>query len=324
MSNSSLFTPPIFALTRFELEVDSGSSRLYANGLQQVDVLITVSAIDPTTFESYTLTPSDFSTLALIEYNADGVLLPIVSDETAVATGWAYALAENRYTAYPSTLDDVSTAPKKLEDDVLINQFKTFYVQTVATNQLKIGAQIWGGETDEKGNRVFITTNAESTIKDSVTLIPQSVPLYSKENLVFTATQIEGDSTSPFGWDSVDYYSFSLRPQSGAGAFLNIVTPPKGMSMFDVAPAERGSCIGWADIGSKAVSYFATSAMNHKTLVAGYPEVGKGTLVLVRRDKLTLSNPPGRPDSITLRDEYGNDYTIPFNFGTTRSTLIFI
>lgn len=310
MSVAPVVVPPKFILTKFEIAVDSGSDQLYANGRQQVKVLITLTASTPA-FGSYTLSADELNSIRLIEYNKVGVELPYVGEGDAV--GWGYSTVRNVYKYHAVTVESETQA----------NQYVELYVQTTADSQLKIGARILNGGTTD-GVADYYATNDADSLNDSVTLRPVNVPAYSRQNLAVSKVKVHGDSDVSFSWDTVDYYSFSLLPQSGGAAFLNIQTPPLGICKFDAAPHDRGSAVGWAGINTKTISYFDNASFTPNSLEGEYPQAGRGTLVLVRKNSLYMpGNPPTGSDSIKLRDEYGNDYTIPFSFGDTRSTLVF-
>lgn len=312
-----------WTLNKFEVYIDSGSEQLFANGRQQVKVRVIVQAVQqgPNGFEAYLLPEFDLQCIWPIFYDKVGGKIVDVPfrENNEPLLGWAWTWEKNPlYRYFNSTQLPLDGATLNGAGLTAGDQYRDFWIDTTELEQVKIGAKVTRFILLEEPT-VF-ATNDENYLNGYVTLRPVAVPAYSLGNLTYEQTSYEGDSESPFGWDCVDYCSFSMNPLSAGGGFISVQTPPRGIFKFDVSPANRGSCIGWVNVGETAISYSGNNRPYSPIPVPtssydGYPAVGRGLLVMVMRNE--LGNPAGAteaPDSITMRDFYGNDYTIRFTF----------
>ncbi|KAI9039400.1 uncharacterized protein KD926_009414 [Aspergillus affinis] len=139
---------------------DQVTDRLYANGNMQVPVIVTINAINPTTWATHRLTDAELQEIQLIDYYSGAVL-----------TGtWFYSLTPNGFAHTLAGTDEpvepTSDAPQSIR----------LYVSSTRIENRVIGARI------TQPNNTVVTTN--STIFNSlVTLTAIQPVIYTTGNI---------------------------------------------------------------------------------------------------------------------------------------------
>ncbi|WP_285423145.1 hypothetical protein [Pseudomonas sp. efr-133-TYG-103a] len=154
-------------LSTFKIEVSSTNSGLYGNGLQQVEVTLTVEAV-----EEEIITEEQLKSLTLVYLDAEGSYIPLPDHRTESFDWFASLTHDERFDYYEgSGRTHVSSSPPSSASRAELT--KKFYVSTVALGGSEITLRARISKTD---NEHYVT---EDTFDSSVDLSSVSVPTYS-------------------------------------------------------------------------------------------------------------------------------------------------
>lgn len=193
-------------LVAFNVEV-RGTDRCYANGLQQIEVLVTIETNHP----DVPLTPVELSTLRF--YNVIGnSLLPFIEvaqeglEPTQSSEPWAVNYLPNEYDRQPTVLD---------EDDRVHSEFSTsrrrFYLQSSQASHGEFYVKF-----TKTGGGDFSSKDKAQTVK----VVSEAPPAFGLDNYDLSrkrvwngrGEQIDDDDFS-FYLESIDYWKLSCTYQ---------------------------------------------------------------------------------------------------------------
>jgi len=160
-------------LSTFKIEVSSNYPSVYGNGLQQVEVTVTVEAV-----EGETITHTQRDSLAIGYLDSEGIYKPLPvhpteeSDQTEDFDWFVSLEHDERFGYYEgSGKTEVTSSPPSSASRAELT--KIFYVSTVASGGSKITLR---ARIDKTEVEQYVT---EDTFDSSVDLSSVSVPTYS-------------------------------------------------------------------------------------------------------------------------------------------------
>lgn len=200
------------ALSSFTLTTDSLSTRVLANGMQQVNVVVEVKPesdadgnpvdISDEEWESIRLVTKEWAPLKQV--GAQGV--PARPEDEGIAWDpWGYSNTRNEYRQYQGAAD----APALVEDVPARNgRTRTFYVQTRAQNKLEIAAYLRG----DNGLPYYSNESGGSVAdKRLIEITPIAPPNFTSSLYTMTPTRVEGGQHNDDDMTTIDYYTLRLE-----------------------------------------------------------------------------------------------------------------
>ncbi|OOF91476.1 hypothetical protein ASPCADRAFT_409084 [Aspergillus carbonarius ITEM 5010] len=187
-------------VTSFTVQsVTGGAETLYANGQMQIPAIVSIKAIDTTTYASYKLTQVELESIQLVDY---------FSPTTVLQGSWFYSTHENEFAhTMPTTRDPGQPV---LDDGA---QHIYFWVSSTKVENKRIAARI------TQPNQTVVTTNSSAFnswviittreprpyTRDDVTVVRED----TKEGVFYI---LKNNSYTKNGrWDQDNYYITSNR-----------------------------------------------------------------------------------------------------------------
>lgn len=214
--------PPTWTeLTEFSL-VTTGSNKCYANGMQQVEVLVTIETSTPNGQAKQPLSPTELSTLKLYDEISNSQLPFLEPEQEGLPpdskTPWAVGVLPNRFHVQTS-----NASPAITGDPEATRQRLLYLHSGQVTNTRKIYAKFTkdgGGEYDsrDKVGRVEIQSETPPTLD----LSHYSLDRERVENIRGSDA---GGTDDPFSYwtASLDYWTLTYRLQ-GNGPSVKFLT----------------------------------------------------------------------------------------------------
>jgi hypothetical protein len=303
---------------KMSIAVTSGSSRLYANGRQQVKLTVKLEAED-SLLNPAALSESELSSLRLIEYHGgkeiafDNSTHPSANPVTPNLM-WDYSHHQNlAYRFYPAHSGAGTRAMDNGDSKAALSSgtvlYKDFYVRTVADTTLRIAAKI----TRDDGS-VFISSASK---EGSVTLIPVEVPRYGPEDYNFNPITISSNNVA------YDYIPLSLDSVHGAVEFRSVSFTDSSAVKHIVTRSGAGTLVltGFTFPGGTQIHYSNFNSVGPRHIDPSYALPGRPVIVVVRAFNTPPAGLPSLRRSTALRaiDMYGNPHTVNILFSETET-----
>lgn len=305
--------PPIGNwLNRITVSVASPSNRVYANGRQQVEIVV---VIEPRT--GITLTAQEQRSVKLMVRNRDSV--PVALPESQEDwLPWFFSRERNAYLEYPGN----QRTPAPVTPDQLYTY--RFYVSCASTGHGPSLETLYVGITRHLDGALYeyVTDGFESDFNSKVELRTAEIPTYQVPgNYLFERNLVAGDGNS-----DIYTWQYSL---AGAGVqqpvvrFVSANLEPAGMIQWvDRNPSiTQASLVGYAPPGTTEFQYnpFIQLGNVFKPVAqARNPRMGHVTLVLQASNNIPYDSPSainqGGPCELTAVDVYGNDHQLLIRF----------
>lgn len=301
--------------TVLSVELNTGNDHLYANGRQQVGLLVKVKVVDANG-KAVELSNSEVQSIKLIrhadssevEYEFDSSSPVPVPPDT-----WRWSLYYNRTyktlpgtASHPPALDSLHSADETLRE---------VYLRTTSLKPLKVAVQV----TRDDG-KVFSSNNPDLE-RGSVSLTPLKAPQYKPSDYSFKRIVIEGDPDSATRFDGHDYYPLEYYENGALVEFAQhqLKVSPRTIFRFDIAPKKRGSYTSTTYPGERMFLWDNGFNFNGSplTLDEKYIKPGGMVVMLVRRSVVNVRDgftAPDEPMVISVIDVYGNDHTVRVRF----------
>lgn len=308
-------------LGRLSVESTTGNTQLYANGRQQVELLIKIQVTDDNG-APVPLSDAEAGSLELIQYDdSSAVEREVFSREPLPSNTWRWSHDHNQdFSFLPGTsaISDQSPSSSNATDQTL----RKVYLRTTSLRPLKFALQI----TREDG-QIFrsISPDLENGF---ITVTPLPVRQYKPSDYLFKRIVVQGDPDSITVHDGHDFYPLELHENGEQVQFtrysLKVVQP--NIFRFDIAPRTRGSYTSLTAPGDRYLKY-SNYNLNDPLFEIGSTYVKDGTIVvaLIRRNIVMLSGGAPNNDevmSFSATDVYGNDHDFRIKFqGTARKLL---
>jgi hypothetical protein len=320
-------------LSDFTIKEESGSAMLFANGLQQVQVRVTVKVFNDKD-EQVGLSPTELNSMRLI--TRDGDYLPYVmesgvpEDENEDAPEfrrWGVNRKHNRnYRFYPA-----SGASVRAPDD----DWKFLWIQTRGVTPQRIAVELTRAD-----NVQFKSTDKDGSEEkhNIIRITPVEPPTYNREAYTFTSERIVGRPDNEVELNSVDYYILRFNESVQNIKFVSIeFEGPTSMVQWESRQyaEEVGSYTGYAFSGSKTLLFEpllmqSVPPASRPTIdipPGKEPPPGAVLISLHRRMDFPFDNNSDfeRPMVFKLIDEFGNPHRIRVHFKspTERNELEF-
>ncbi|AHF68158.1 MULTISPECIES: hypothetical protein [Pseudomonas syringae group] len=317
-------------LEDFTIKEQSGSVKLFANGLEQIKVRVAVKPFDDQNTE-VTLTPSELNSMRLIVADTLNEL-PYIGEEgvpadTPEGKEWGVNESRNAYLYYPPD------APLPPEPQALDGSGKSLYIQTRSPIPLKIAVALTRADQAE-----FNSTeqNGSEEKHNIIEITPRTVPTYAIESYEFEHIRVVGGADNDYELNTIDYYYLRFKQSTQNIKFVTVAFDgPASMTQWESRQYAElmGSYTGYALPGSRTLLFepllmqsIAPELRPSLDVIAGH-EAPEGALLisLHRRSDFLFDNESGfvQPMKLKLIDEYGNQHkiTVGFNSPTDRNTL---
>jgi len=317
----------------FKIEEQSGSASLFANGLAQVMLKVSVQPLDENGQE-VDLTASEKASLRLIFKDSLNDLPYVgesgIPDDAPADKQWAANKSDNGYRYYPPA----APAPLAANDNSVI-----LYIQTRGTTPQLIAAALTRADYAEFNS----TQDGGSEEKDNIIKItPVVPPSYTLDNFEFTKLpRVEGGDDDDYELNTTDYYTLRLKDGQQFVDFLSFeFEGHSSMVQWESRQYEEemGSYTGFALSGSNTLQFetvvIQTIPLEFRpasTLLGGITVPQGGILLsLHRRMNFAYNNliqsEFAKPVRLKLIDEFGNSHriTVQFKSPTNRNELTIV
>ncbi|KTB71119.1 hypothetical protein AO067_24735 [Pseudomonas viridiflava ICMP 13104] len=317
----------------FEIEEQSGSAIVFANGLAQVMLKVSVQPKDEDDKE-VDLTASEKASVRLIFEDSLNALPYVgesgIPEDAPADKQWAANKSENGYLYYPAT------APSPLAG----NDNSVFlYVQTRGVIPRKIAAALTRADNVEFNS----TDNGGSEEKHNIIEIkPVAPPAYAAENYEFpTPVRVEGGKDDDFELNTVDYYTLRLKDGNQYIKFLSLeFEGHSSMVQWESRQyaEEVGSYTGYSLSGSRTLQFDPVfiqtipMALRPASTLANNITTPQGAVLISLHRRMdfpynqVLDGDFTTPVRLKLIDEFGNSHsiTVRFESPTQRNALIIV
>ncbi|WP_439852806.1 hypothetical protein [Pseudomonas syringae] len=317
----------------FEIEEQSGSAIVFANGLAQVMLKVSVQPKDEDDKE-VDLTASEKASVRLIFEDSLNALPYVgesgIPEDAPADKQWAANKSENGYLYYPAT------APSPLAG----NDNSVFlYVQTRGVTPRKIAAALTRADNVEFNS----TDNGGSEEKHNIIEIkPVAPPAYAVENYEFPApVRVEGGKDDDFALNTVDYYTLRLKDGNQYIKFLSLeFEGHSSMVQWESRQyaEEVGSYTGYSLSGSRTLQFDPVfiqtipMALRPASTLANNITTPQGAVLISLHRRMdfpynqVLDGDFTTPVRLKLIDEFGNSHsiTVRFESPTQRNALIIV
>jgi hypothetical protein len=303
--------PSFNAVSEFTATVLSPTTKLYANGRQQIylEVLI-ITTLDG---EPHNLTASEKASIRLVNFTS----------EAELSAGWKYS--ENRNEEYefytePGLVE--STASRASTDERPGRYVRNMFVTT--TDDIGISRKLALAITRASDGLVIITNaNNDSDFHNldyEVTVQPQRIPSYLTNNYAFEKQLVHGQEGTPVF--IYNYYVGLISNSNESIAFRSMKIEDGGMIQWeDKNPQETfASYVGYGEPGDSKARYNPNIVLgNHvKEETVRNPIEGKGPIILAGNVDINFHTDsaikyPG-PCKVTATDANGNDHAFYIAF----------
>lgn len=295
----------------FTVEVGSPSDRLYANGLQQVQLRVGLVVADDNG-DLINLRDDDIRSLVLIQY-AGGREIPYadpLSGASATTVEWDWSnVRDARYKFSPATVS--LPEANGLELASLDFVYRDFWVRSKASSPLLIAAKV----TMQDGT-VFTSAQMPSGF---VTLIPEAVPASRISDYTLKPTTISNKGIE------YDYVPFVMRHRGVLMEFAHFTMTPVSISKHSNT-ARPGTVhavfTGHTAVpGEGQVSYARSNSGLPGRVLDDYLRPGQPIILVVSSTFNLSQSPVPDPTSaarITAVDRFGNPHRLTLTF-TSRS-----
>lgn len=314
MNHFSNAAPKWSNLQVFSVEAASGSHQLYANGRQQVGLLVKIQVIDDNG-TPVKLTDEEVASVKLIEHgNSRAVTYEWFATPLLPRNAWHWSRHYNTdYKFFPGSnpTPNSNTPGGAGQHEMLLY----FYLRTTSLRPIRLALQV-----TRKDGEVFQSNNPDIE-NGSITLSPVEPRQYQPGDYSFNRTVIQGDPDSTTQFDGHDYYPLELY-ENGVRVEFNPFTfnvTPRNIFRFDIAPKTRGSYTSVVRPGNHYFLWDRTFNFTGSPTVldARYVKPGGIVVMVVRRNRAVVPHQlPSRdtPMVITVMDVYGNEHTLRIKF----------
>ncbi|SQG00838.1 Uncharacterised protein [Paucimonas lemoignei] len=310
LSNTRQWTQPL----NFTVEFASTADRVYANGLQQVQLRVGLAVADENG-DLINISDDDIRSLVLIQHsdarelpNADPLMgLP----PAAVQWDWSNK-RDSRYRFFPSA-DPLPEADNSALAS-LNSLYRDFWVRSKASGPLRVAAKV----TMRDGTEFFSTEMPSG----SVTLVPEAVPVRRISDYTLRPTNISERGVS------YDYIPFVIRNRGVLMEFVQFSMTPASISKHSKT-AKPGTVhavfTGYTPTPGKGpISYSQTNSGLPSTVLQDFIRPGQ-VVILVADSTFNLSQSPvpgpNASAGITAIDRYGNTHRVTITFNSNDDRL---
>lgn len=305
----------------FKVESTTGNPQLYANGRQQVELLVKIQVSD-TNGDVVPLSDAEANSLNLISYDHDtNIPREFFSTQPIPANTWRWSYHHNYdYRFMPGT---GGFSPRSLsERSDSLETLRKVYLRTTSLTPLKLALEI----TRDDG-RVFRSKNPDLE-NGAITATPLTARSYQARDYSFKRIVVKGDPDSLSEHDGHDMYPLELHENGEHVHFspYSFTVLQGNIYRFDIAPRTRGSYTAVAAPGNSYLLYQDLNLNNPVIEVdARYIKTGTIVVALIRRNRVMLYGPPPHNDdemAFSAVDVYGNNHNFRIRFqGVERKVL---
>lgn len=304
--------PSFDALSEFTATVMSPTTKLFANGRQQIylEVLIISTRND----EPYDLSKSEEDSIRLINYTS----------EAELSAGWKYSqVLDERYDFYTEPGREDSTPFRASTKEQTGRYVRHMFVTT--TDDIGLSRKLALAITRESDGRVIITNanrdNGFDGLDYAVTVESLRVPSYTTSNYTFDKQLVSGVDGSPVF--IYNYYVGLIANNNVPVAFKEMQIDGGGMVQWaDKNPTETfASYVGSGQPGDGQAHYNPDIVLGGHTpeKTVRSPIAGKGTIILAGDVDIKFhadsANLHGGPCTVNAVDANGNGHTFYIRFG---------
>jgi hypothetical protein len=294
-------------ISRFKVETSPGDhtrDSLFANGLMQVPVFVSIEAINPATGLTHTLSAAELNTIKLVDY---------FSPTTQLSAPWTYSGQENEFHhVLPSTASN-ETPQTDESNPTAAWQKKTWWVSTSRVEHKNIGASIQAPD-----RTVYHTGGGGPGSFDSHVTISGIAPVhYNMSNVEFSGYENTARGRTTNGTHEFDQDNYYLSSKEHPFKKVQIT----GGYFSDPPPVQYS----YLRVSRPLFPHFQETLLHYlwpigpqQTKQAGHQNAIANIIVNQRRGALCLTRlhlqyPPLYSDGggwftgqFTIWDEYGN------------------
>lgn len=305
-------------LSEFTATVLSPTSKLYANGRQQI--YLEVLIISTRNGEPFELSTAEKDSIRLVNYNS----------EAELSAGWKYSEdQDDLYHFYTEPGREEPTASRASTDERPGRYVRNMFVTT--TDDIGISRKLALAITRSDGLVVITNANQDSDFEGldyAVTVEPQRIPTYTTNNYTFEKQRVSGAEGSPVFIDN--YYVGLITNNNVPVAFKEMQikgdddeSKPGGMAKWeDKNPDETfASYVGYGEPGDSKAHYNPNIVLGThvKEETVRSPMANKGTIILAGDVDIDFhadsANRHGGPCTVNAVDANGNGHTFYIRFG---------
>ncbi|MEB0077937.1 hypothetical protein QN386_09995 [Pseudomonas sp. CCI3.2] len=299
---------PLIWLIDMNIETTSGSSMLYANGRQQVEVTLTLE-----TRAEFPLTDAQKKSLRIVVEQSNGDYRPL--PEQQLNNDWWYSETKDKYDYYPVAVDQQPRIINKEQSSNQPKAFfqKVFYVLSTAIGGAAIKLRAQASKSEDE------TYQSIAPLDHSVILSAVRKPDFSAPaDYTFTRRLVSGsEALGKFA------YEYQLHPTYLF--FQSAILYPLGMIQWDDKdPAEtRASNVGCASPSQSEFNYnedvvIGAAFEAERLQFVTYQSPGRLTIVLQGGINIPYhsasANTCNGPCRLAGIDMNGNDHSIGISF----------
>ncbi|GFM84571.1 hypothetical protein PSCICN_52630 [Pseudomonas cichorii] len=320
-------------LEYFTIKEQSGSVKLFANGLEQVKVRVAVKPFDEQDIE-VPLTPSELNSMRLIVADTLNEL-PYIGEKGIPADApegkqWGVNESRNAYLYYPPDPSRTS------EPQALDGSGKSLYIQTRSPLPLKIAVALTRADQAE-----FNSTEQDGSEEkhNIIEITPRTVPSYAIESYEFEHVRVVGEADNDYNLNTIDYYYLRFKQSVQNIKFVTVeFEGPASMAQWESRQYAEfmGSYTGYALPGSRTLLFEPLLMLTIEPELRPSLDVipgkeaplGAVLISLHRRSDFAFNNNSDfdQPMKLRLIDEFGNPHklTVRFKSPSNRNELMII
>ncbi|AHG43540.1 hypothetical protein N018_09715 [Pseudomonas syringae CC1557] len=317
----------------FKVEEQSGSATVFANGLAQVMLKVSVQPKDENN-NKVDLTASEKASVRLIFEDSLNTLPYVgengIPEKAPADKQWAANKSESGYLYYPAT----ARSPLAGNDNSVF-----LYVQTRGVIPRKIAAALTRADNVEFNST---ENNGSEESHNFIEIKPVAPPAYAAENYEFPEpVRVEGAADNNFALNTVDYYTLRLKDGNQYINFLSLEFeghPSMVQWESHLYAEEMGSYTGYSLSGSRTLQFdpvfmqtIPPDLRPASTLADNITTPQGSVLISLHRRKdfpynKMLVGDFTTPVRLKLIDEFGNLHriTVQFESPTKRNKVIIV
>lgn len=290
-------------LAGFDISVSSSSRRAYNNGLQQIEVTLSVLAA-----QGQTITQAQMDSTALVIEQPDGTWT-LLSSEGDASDWWYSTARDDRFHYLPAWVEEPSA--QRLSSG-LVSRQKTFYIQTTAEGATTLNLS---GSIQQFSD----VPGSQCLTAGGVNLEAVEPPHYSTSDYHWRLVCSKSHSANPHRVLN----EYELRLAHVAFSYATFDTPAdQGMLLLGTHP-KLTAHVGVALPGSRTVHHndnIDPGQGFHARRVAQLEHCPAGTIVFVVQTDDEIPRNPGSqntgPCALTAFDRYGNRHQLMVGFNS--------
>lgn len=243
-------------LQSFTLTSDSLSTRVLANGMQQVNVVVEVKPESDSNGNPVTISDEEWESIRLVtktwapfkQVGSEGV----PDDPSPGAEKWGYSDTRNEFRQYQGSTGEATDTGRV---QVRNGRTRTFYVQTRADEKMEFAAYMKGDNgtsyhSNEDGGSV--------TDKRLIEITPIPPTNYSDALYTLTPVRVAGGAHNDDDLETIDYYTLKLELHGSLIRLHSIeFETAKSMVQWESRQYAEDVCsfTGYARPGSQALNF---------------------------------------------------------------------